>query len=238
MRHTLLLLPGLLCDERVWQHQVENLSDLVDVSVPDFSNLESFDTMASVVLEQAPGRFYLAGHSMGGRVAMQILNMAPERIIKLALLDTGIHPPAPGEKDRRQVLIDLAREKGMKELARTWGMPMVHPGRHKDPAFMQAIFDMVESYSVESFQKQIHALLSRPDATSFLAQAPRGSLVLCGREDSWSPPSQHEEISQALPDNPGVVLIDQCGHMSPMEQPQAVNRAMREWLQNGYSPRH
>jgi len=231
MRHTLYLLPGLLCDERVWQHQIENLSGLVDIHVPDFRDMDSFDAMAAAVLAEAPERFYLAGHSMGSRVAMQILNIAPDRIIKLGLMDTGIHPPGPGEKDKRQVLIDLALEKGMKELARAWGMPMVHPERHKDPAFMQALFDMVESYTVESYQKQVHALLSRPDAKPFLAKAPQGSLVLCGREDQWSPPSQHEEIAQALPDKPAVVLIEQCGHMSTMEQPQAVTRAMRKWLQ-------
>ena len=233
MRDTLFLLPGLLCDERVWQHQVEHLSDLVDVRVADFRDMDSFDTMATAVLAEAPERFYLAGHSMGGRVAMQILNIAPERIIKLALMDTGIHPPRPGEKEKRQVLIDLALEKGMKELARAWGMPMVHPDRHEDTAFMQAFFDVVESNTVESYQKQIHALLTRPDAKPFLAKAPKGTLVLCGQEDQWSPPPQHEEISQALPDQPEVVIIEHSGHMSTMEQPQAVTQAMWEWLQTG-----
>ena len=94
-----------------------------------------------------------------------------------------------------------------------------------------ALFDMVESNSVESYQKQVHALLSRPDAKPFLDKAPQGSLVLCGREDQWSPPSQHEEISRALPDKPEIVLIEHCGHMSTMEQPQAVTQAMRDWLQ-------
>lgn len=232
MRHTLFLLPGLLCDERVWQHQVEHLSDLVDVRVADFRDMDSFDAMAGSVLAVAPEQFYLAGHSMGGRVAMQILNNAPERIIKLALMDTGIHPPAAGEQEKRQVLIDLALEKGMHELARAWGMPMVHPDRHNDATFMQAFFNMVESNTVESYQMQIHALLTRPDAKPFLTKAPKGSLVLCGQADEWSPPSQHEEISKALPDNPDVVLIEHCGHMTTMEQPQAVTRAMREWLQN------
>lgn len=231
MRHTLFLLPGLLCDERVWQHQLEHLSDLVDVRVANFRDMDSFDTMAGAVLAEAPDRFYLAGHSMGGRVAMQILNTVPERVIKLALMDTGIHPPRPGEQEKRQVLIDLALQKGMQELARAWGMPMVHPDRHQDTAFMQALFDMVESNTVESYQKQIHALLSRPDARPFLTKAPKGSLVLCGREDNWAPPSQHEAIAQALPDKPKVVLIEHSGHMSTMEQPQAVTRAMREWLQ-------
>ena len=231
MRDTLFLLPGLLCDEKVWQHQIEHLSDLVDVRVADFKDMDSFDTMANAVLTEALERFYIAGHSMGGRVAMQILNIAPERVIKLALMDTGIHPPQPGEKDKRQVLIDLALEKGMHELARAWGMPMVHADRHKDTAFMQEFFDMVESNTVESYQMQIHALLTRPDAKPFLARAPSGTLVLCGRDDQWSPPAQHEDIAQALPDHPKVVIIEHSGHMSTMEQPEAVTQAMREWLQ-------
>lgn len=232
MRHTLFLLPGLLCDERVWQYQQKNLADLVDIRIPNFRNIDSFDAMADAVLEEAPETFYLAGHSMGGRVAMQILNKVPQRIIKLALMDTAIHPTALGEKDKRQVLIDLAKEKGMAELARVWGLPMVHPEKQKDQVFMQIFFDMVESYAVESFQNQVNALVSRQDAEPFLGKAPKGSLVLCGREDTWSPPSRHEDIARALPDNPAVVIIEECGHMSTMEQPQAVTKAMREWLQS------
>lgn len=231
MRQTLFLLPGLLCDARVWSHQIENLSDLVDIRVPDFRDMDSFDAMADSVLKEAPEKFYLAGHSMGGRVAMQILHKAPQHILKLALLDTAIHPTADGEKNKRQVFIDIAKEKGMAELARTWGLPMVHPSRHGDTEFMKTFFDMVESYNVENFQNQINALLSRQDAAPFLQQAPKGTLVLCGREDTWSPPSRHEEISRALPDNPEVVVIEQCGHMSTMERPEEVTKAMRQWLE-------
>lgn len=230
MRQTLILLPGLLCDKRVWRHQQEHLADLADIHIPDFRHKDSFDAMADVILEDAPQRFHLAGHSMGGRVAMQILHKAPERIIKLALLDTGIHPPDVNEKNKRQVLLDLAEEKGMHSLAHTWAPPMVHPQRHEDHAFMQQIYDMVESYDVKSFRNQVHALLQRPDAEPFMAKAPKGTLVLCGREDAWSPPEQHEDIARAIPDHPAVVIVEHCGHMSTVEQPEAVAGAMRKWL--------
>lgn len=192
--------------------------------------MDSFAAMADAVLEDAPEQFYVAGHSMGGRVAMQILQQAPDRVYKLALLDTGIHPPTPGEKDKRQILLDLAEREGMHAVARAWAPPMVHPARQKDQAFMQIIFDMVESYSVEHFRNQVHALLTRPDAEPILKKAPRSTLVLCGREDSWSPPQQHDEIARALPGHPDAVVIEHCGHMSTMEQPLAVTQAMNEWL--------
>lgn len=233
MKPTLYLLPGLLCDARVWEHQARNLSSLVEIRIPDFSQLDSLDAMADAVLAEAPESFLLAGHSMGGRVALQILHKAPERIHKLALLDTGTHALKPGEVEKRQVLIDLAEREGMGAMARVWAPPMVHPARHSDAALMHAIFAMVESYSVASFKMQIKALLNRPDALPFLAKAPAGTLVLCGREDAWSPPEQHEVISQALPDRPPVTIINDSGHMSTMEQPEAVTAAMCRWVTEG-----
>jgi pimeloyl-ACP methyl ester carboxylesterase len=230
MKPTLFLLPGLLCDERVWAHQTRHLAALVDIRIPDFSQLDSLDAMADAVLHQAPEQFMVAGHSMGGRVALQILSKAPDRILKLGLLDTGTHAAKPGEAEKRQVLIDLAEREGMAAMARVWAPPMVHPERHHDSALMSAIFDMVESYSVASFRKQVNALLNRPDALPFLAKAPANTLVLCGREDAWSPPVQHEVISSALPDHPPVTIIDHAGHMAPMEQPEAVSAALRKWL--------
>lgn len=230
MTPTLYLLPGLLCDARVWAHQATHLAKLADIRIPDFSQLDSLDAMADAVLQDAPETFFLAGHSMGGRVALQILHKAPERVARLALLDTGTHAVKPGEAEKRQVLINLAEREGMTALARAWAPPMVHPARHDDATLMGEIFAMVECYSVASFKGQIKALLNRPDALPFLAKAPHGTLVLCGREDVWSPPAQHEVISQALADHPPVTIINDSGHMSTMEQPEAVTAALRRWL--------
>lgn len=230
MQPTLFLLPGLLCDERVWAHQAQHLASVADIRIPDLSQLDSLDAMADAVLYQAPEQFMVAGHSMGGRVALQILSKAPDRILKLGLLDTGTHPAKPGEAEKRQVLIDLAAKEGMGAMARAWAPPMVHPERHQDTALMAAIFAMVESYSVASLRKQVNALLHRPDARPFLSKAPANTLVLCGREDAWSPPEQHEVISRALPDRSPVVIIERSGHMAPMERPEAVTAALRRWL--------
>jgi pimeloyl-ACP methyl ester carboxylesterase len=230
MKNTLFLLPGLLCDAQVWAHQAQYLNGLVDIRIPDFSPFDSLDAMADAVLLEAPEKFLVAGHSMGGRVALQLLHKAPGRISKLALLDTGTHAVKPGEAEKRQVLIDLAEKEGMGALARAWAPPMVHPARHNDATLMDAIYAMVERYDVQGFRNQIKALLGRPDALPFLAKAPAGTLVLCGREDAWSPPEQHAVISHALPDQPPVTIIDNSGHMAPMEQPEAVSTALRKWL--------
>jgi len=230
MRSTLYLLPGLLCDARVWRHQALHLQDIVDIRIPDFSRFDSLEAMADCVLAEAPQEFYLAGHSMGSRVAMVIVDKAPERVRKLALLNTGLHSARPNEQEKREALIALAEKEGMAALARTWAPPMVDPARQNDEAFMQSIYEMVEDYSVDSFRRQITALLNRPDATASLRKAPKGTLLLSGHQDRWSPPSQHEEISRILSDHPGVVLIDNSGHMAPMEQPSAVTAALRRWL--------
>lgn len=230
MADTLYLLPGLLCDARVWRHQQDHLSERFDVRIPDFRLFDSLDTMAQSVLDEAPERFFLAGHSMGGRAAMQVLDKAPERVISLALLDTGIHPASAGEPEKRQVLLDLAENEGMAAVARQWAPPMVHPDRQRDSSLMDDIFEMVETYTIENFSNQVRALLTRPDAAPILAKTPPGALVLCGREDSWSPPAQHEDIARAIPGHPPVTVIEHSGHMSTMEQPEAVTKAMWAWL--------
>src|SRR5271157_4431539 len=107
---TVFLLPGLLCDATIWSHQSDALGDVV---IPDFRYVSSIEAMAQLVLDAAPERFAVAGHSMGGRVALEVFRMAPGRVERLALLDTGVHPRAAGEEAKRQELIDLARSRGM-----------------------------------------------------------------------------------------------------------------------------
>ena len=118
----------------------------------------------------------------------------------------------------------------MAELARQWAPPMVHPDHH-DHVLMNAIYEMVERYSIDEYKGQIKALLNRPDASPFLKKITCKTLVLCGRQDSWSPLKQHEEIAAALP-NAEMVVVEQSGHMSTMEQPEQVTAAFRKWLQD------
>jgi len=220
------LLPGLLCDDFVWRHQKAALSAFGDLRIPDFRPFPSITAMAQHVLDDAPRTFALAGHSMGGRVAMEIFRLAPERVERLALLDTAAHPPAPGEEDKRQELIDLAKREGMDALAARWLPPMLHP-HHM--GLYDELAAMVRRGTPESFENQQRALWNRPDARPVLLRVACPTLVLCGREDAWSPVRQHEEIAAAIRGSK-LVVVEECGHMSTVEQPAAVTAAMTDWL--------
>jgi pimeloyl-ACP methyl ester carboxylesterase len=230
LRETLFLLPGLLCDAIVWADQIEALGKDYDVRVPDFRDFDSIDAMADAVLAQAPGSFSLAGHSMGARVALEVTRRAPDRVQRLALLDTGIHPVRPGESEQRRVLTDLSERDGMRALADEWLPPMVSDGRlDADPMLRDALYAMVERMTPMIHRNHIAALLGRPDASAQLGAIRCPVLIGVGREDRWSPPSQHERIVAAILGSRYVIFED-SGHMAPMEAPKAVTHALSEWM--------
>jgi pimeloyl-ACP methyl ester carboxylesterase len=228
-RPTVILLPGLLCDAEVWRGAVGPLSEVGEVVCPGFLDHASIGDMAEAVLSQAPERFSLAGHSMGGRVALEIAARAPGRLQRLALLDTGFHPARPGEAEARSRLIRVAIEEGMASLARHWLPPMLGPGRARDNALMARLQAMVERATPQLFQRQIAALLGRPNAHRGLAAIPCPTAVIVGREDAWSPLAQHEEMAALIPEA-RLTVIEGSGHMSPVEQPQAVAEALLKWV--------
>ena len=229
----LLLLPGLACDAEVWQHQVRSLGEITGVQVADYAASDSIEQMARVALERAPERFALAGHSMGGRVAFEIFRCAPERVAGLALLDTAYKPLQPGEagereKAERAGYVKIAKTQGMRAMARSWLQKMVHPSRLADAPLIESIVEMLGRKSPETFAGQINALLGRPDATPVLAAVRCPTLVLCGHEDAWSVLDVHRDMAVRIP-NARLVAIENCGHMSTMERPQAVTAALAEW---------
>ena len=230
----LLLLPGLLCDGSVWQHQVRVLADWGTAHSVEWSSEDSLPAMAQTVLRNAPERFSLAGHSMGGRVALEVYRAAPERVERIALLNTGYKPLAAGQAGEdetrgRYALLEIACSQGMRAMAEQWLPPMIHPDRHADTQLVEAILDMFARKTPEMFAAQIKALLNRPDATGVLEQIDCPALVLTGREDGWSPPSRHSEIAGKIRSSK-LVIVPDCGHMSHMERPEAVASALREWL--------
>lgn len=187
-RPTLLLLPGLMCDGAAWAPQVEAFGSRFECIVPHYGTLDSLPAMAAQVLHDAPpGPLAVAGHSMGGRIAFEMCAQAPQRIERLALLDTSYHPLPPGaegerERSGRFALLDLARGHGLRAMAREWAQGMVHPSRLGTPLF-EAVLDMFERGTVEAFAAQIEALLARRDATALLATIDVPTLVVCGRDD-------------------------------------------------------
>jgi pimeloyl-ACP methyl ester carboxylesterase len=234
MQLPLVLIPGLLCDETVWSAQIAALRQRHALTVVDHGELSSVIEMAHAVLLRAPQTFALAGHSMGGRVALQMMRLAPQRIARLALLDTGHEARASGatgadETTKRHALLEIAETQGMRAMAIEWARGMVHADRLLDAEFMNRIHDMIARKTLTQFAAQIHALLNRPNATDVLASISCPTLVLCGRQDTWSPWSRHVEMAERI-ENSVLVGIDHCGHMSPMEQPEAVNAALVDWL--------
>jgi len=224
----LYLLCGLLCDHTVWQYQIDGLSDIADVRAVAFAGDNRIEAMAARVLRAAPARFALAGHSMGARVALEVVRQAPERVQRLALLDTGIHTLRPGEREQRQRLVDLARAQGMRALASQWLPPMLHPA-HASLGVSGELVEMVARMEIECFVRQIEALLDRPDPAPVLAALNCPVLIGVGAQDRWSPPSQHEQIAQRIR-GAQLEIFPEAGHMAPFEVPAAVTSALREWL--------
>ncbi|WP_416425144.1 alpha/beta hydrolase [Pseudomonas sp. App30] len=230
MKQHLLLLSGLLCDETVWGKIIPGLEHCAHVTPLDFRGLDAIEEMAKQVLRYAPDNFNLAGHSMGARVALEVFKQAPARVQRLALLNTGVHPAKPAEKESRQVLLDLARTQGMRAMSQRWLPPMVRPEHTVDPQVMEPLHRMVESMTPEIFAGQVHALLHRPDATAQLANIRIPTLVGVGRHDCWSPVEQHEFIVSHIA-GAQLRIFENSGHMAPFEEASAVLEALLTWLQ-------
>lgn len=230
----LVLVPGLLCDAAIWSHQVSALSGLAEVQIAEPGESDSLGAMAERTLDTAPARFSIAGHSMGGRIALEVVRRAPDRVDRLALMDTGYEALAPGEVGDREMagrlrLVAAAREHGMRAMGIAWVQGMVHPRRLSDRALIGTILDMIQRRTPDYYAAQTRALLERPDATGLLPTIACPTLVLCGQEDTWSPLDRHRRLAERIPGSRLCVVPD-CGHMSPLEQPEAVSAALRQWL--------
>src|SRR4051812_28248393 len=181
--HPLVLIPGLLCDATVWLHQRAALADVADVRISDHGKRDSLAAMARAILDSAPPRFAIAGHSMGGRVALEVYRTAPRRVSGLGLLDTGYSALAPGVAGEREVagrrkLLEIARRDGMRAMARDWVKGMVHAGRLAERTLVDPILDMFESKTPDIYAAQTRALIDRPDAKPVLTSIRCPTLVL------------------------------------------------------------
>jgi pimeloyl-ACP methyl ester carboxylesterase len=222
----LLLVPGLMCDSRIFTDQ---LSAFPQALVASYGDADSLAEMARRVLETAPGQFALLGHSMGGRVALEIYRRAPERVERLALLSTGVHPVRSGEREKRYALRDIGREQGMAALVDAWLPPMIGEAGSRDRTLVRRLRAMCIEAGLAHFEAQIEALLSRPDVDDLLPRITVPTLVAVGSEDRWAPPEQHEAFAASIP-AARMVLIEGAGHMLPAERPQQLNTAIAEWL--------
>lgn len=229
MSQPLVLIPGLLCDAALWAHQCEFLADVAEIAVADVTGDDSVGGMAARILEAAPDQFALAGLSMGGYVALEIMRRGPERVRRLALLDTSARADTPEQLARRRGLIELAAKGRFKGVTPRLLPLLIHPDRQADEMLAGAVMKMAERVGQDAFLRQQKAIMGRPDSRADLGAFDLPTLVLCGRQDALTPVERHEEMAAAIP-GARLCIVEESGHLSPMEQPHAVTALMRDWL--------
>ena len=232
-RPVLLLLPGMMCDERLWQHQINHFSKSHQVIVAEISGANTVAEIASRVLLKAPARFSLAGLSMGGIVAMEMWRQAPERIERLALLDTNHHADAPEKfmiRHRQMEAVTLGR---LLDVMREELKPNYLAACHRNNSqLLDEVLTMGIDQGEEVFVQQSLALRDRIDSGPTLKTISCPTLVLCGEEDLLCPVSVHQYMADNIP-SAKLEVIEDCGHLATMEQPEQVNQAMQQWLLAG-----
>lgn len=227
-KQNLLLIPGLVCDSEVWRHQAAHLSDVATIAVPPVALGEGIDEMARLVLDAAPPTFALAGFSMGGYIALEMLRQAPDRITRLALLDTSARADIPKKAEWRRSVIARC-DKGEFPAVIDGMMPvLLHPDRQNGP-LPQFVKAMAARIGVEAFVRRQKAIGMRQDSRELLRSVSMPVRAICGRDDGMSTLEEHEEIA-ALSRRGRFSLIEQSGHMTIIEQPQAATALLRDWL--------
>jgi len=231
LQQPLLLVPGMMCDARMWRHQVTALTKYCsEILVADLSTAETIAEMAEEILQNAPERFSMAGFSMGGIVAMEIWRQAPDRVLRLALLDTNARNEIPERLAPRLEQMERVRKGRLREVVTGDLKPnYLGKARQDDVALRQEIVDMAMSLGPDVFLRQSHALNTRADSRDTLATINCPSLVLCGREDRLCPDWMHQQMAASIPAS-RLQIIEQSGHFSTLEAPDEVSTAMKAWL--------
>ncbi len=214
----LVLVPGLLCTKALWAPQVAALGDIAEINVADHTRHDSMAAIAQSILDAAPERFALAGLSMGGYIAYEIVRQAPQRVTKLALLDTGSRADTPERAAARRELIATAEREGARRAQQLLMPVLIHKARLADKPLVQTIEQMADDIGVDAFKRQQAAIMTRPDNRPFLPSIACPTLVLVGREDALTPVELSQEIAAGIP-GARLEIIPDCGHLSTMERP-------------------
>jgi len=229
MMEPLVFIPGLACTEHLFTPVINELKDRVTIHVADIRGPDTMDAIVEKVLAEAPSRFSLAGLSMGGYVAMEIALRAPDEVAKLALLDTKMRPDTEDEKAARHKLMEMAASGGLDEVIAVLTPRLLHPDNAEDPDLVRIIRQMTEETGADIFMAQERALLGRRDISGLVPGITVPTLVVVGDEDAITPPAAAREMNEALPDST-LVTIENAGHLTTLEQPEAVAEALADWL--------
>jgi pimeloyl-ACP methyl ester carboxylesterase len=225
----LILVPGLLNTRRLFERQIQDLGDLVEVTVPEIWRHDTIAAMAQAILATAPPRFALGGFSMGGYVSFEILRQAPERVERLALMDTQATPDTPEHTTNRRGLMEQSKVGRFHGVQPSLLPNLVHPDHLGDKSITQPILDMALEVGMEGFLNEQKANMERPDSRPMLVDIEVPTVVIVGREDRSTPLARATEMAADIAHS-RLVVIEKCGHMSPLEQPDQVTAKLRRWL--------
>jgi pimeloyl-ACP methyl ester carboxylesterase len=229
MAETLVLIPGLACTARLFEPQIAALSAGRTIVVADHTQDDSIAAIAARLLREAPGRFDLAGLSMGGYIAMEVMRQAPERVKRLALLDTSARPDTTEASQDRKRLIALAEAGRFEEIHSALWPRLVHPDHRDDRALQDIMFGMMRETGAEAYIRQQRAIMARADSRPLLPGTEIPTLVLVGEGDAITPPEIAREMAEMI-EWASLVVIPEAGHMSTLEQPERVTQALQLWL--------
>lgn len=230
MADTLVLIPGLACTSRLYEKQIEALSGGRNMVVADHTQDDSVPAIAARLLRGAPERFALAGLSMGGYVAMEVMRQAPERVERLALLDTSARPDTSEARENRENLIAFARAGRLDEVhSRLWPR-LVHPDRQQDKDLEGVVHAMLQETGAEAYIRQQRAIMDRPDSRPLLPSIEIPTLVLVGEGDAVTPPDIAREMADMI-EWSSLAVVPKAGHLSPLEEPEHVTEILRLWLE-------
>jgi pimeloyl-ACP methyl ester carboxylesterase len=224
-----ILVPGLNCSARLYAEQIPALWQFGPVTVADHRRDDSMAAMARRILADAPPRFALAGLSMGGYLAFEILRQAADRVARLALLDTGAGAEVPERTAQRKPLIALAQQGRFAEITEDQFPLLVHRSRHDDTALKAAVRAMNEETGPDAYCRQQYAIIGRADSRPGFAAIACPTLVLVGDDDQLTPPALAHEMANGIR-GARLVVVPECGHLSTMERPQAVTQALLDWM--------
>lgn len=227
-----VLIPGLLCSPRLYGEQLPQLWRFGPLVLADHTRDDSMAAIARRILAAAPPRFALVGLSMGGYIAFEILRTSPDRVVRLALLDTSAREDTPEQSDRRRAQIALARGGRFGDVVDQLFSSWVHRTRRTDEGLRRTVQTMAEETGAEAFARQQTAIMTRPDSRPGLAAIRCPTLVLVGDGDEATPPDRAAEIASGI-GAARLVAISECGHLSPLERPHHVTRALIDWLTAG-----
>jgi len=225
----IVFIPGLMCTGRIYQHQVETLGQAHPVLLANHWSHDSMAGIAKSILDVASETFALAGMSMGGYVALEIMRQAPGRVTKLILMSTSAKPDTPERSADRRKQVEGARKYGVRAGTKELYPKLVHPARHEDAPLLTTFFEMAEELGVDAFANQIEAIIGRPDSRPMLGKITAPTLVIAGKDDALITPENSEELANGIP-GARLALIEHCGHMGMIERPESYTKLISGFL--------